>query len=92
MFFLITRAVQQVSGLIFQPMNYLILKLLDTGRQSGITDGIGKISILGEDKSMKAFLSDQCKEIEETTEWERLQSSSRKLEISREHFMQIWAR
>ena len=65
MFFLITRAVQQVSGLIFQPMNYLILKLLDTGRQSGITDGIGKISILGEDKSMKAFLSDQCKEIEE---------------------------
>ena len=46
-------------------MNYLILKLLDTGRQSGITDGIGKISILGEDKSMKAFLSDQCKEIEE---------------------------
>ena len=32
----------------------------------------------------KAFLSDQCKEIEETIEWE-------KLEIPREHFMQRWA-
>ena len=39
----------------------------------------------------KAFLSDQCKEIEETTEWERLGISSRKLEIPREHFMQRWA-
>ena len=39
----------------------------------------------------KAFLSDQCKEIEETTEWERLEISSRKLEIPREHFMQRWA-
>ena len=36
----------------------------------------------------KAFLSDQCKEIEETMEWERLEISSRKLEIPREHFMQ----
>ena len=31
----------------------------------------------------KAFFSDQCKEIEETTEWERLEISSRKLEIPR---------
>ena len=31
----------------------------------------------------KAFLSDQCKEIEETIEWERLEVSSRKLEIPR---------
>ena len=37
----------------------------------------------------KAFHSDQCKEIEEKTEWERsLDISSRKLEIPREHFMQ----
>ena len=35
----------------------------------------------------KAFLSNQCKE-RKTTEWERLEISSRKLEISREHFMQ----
>ena len=35
-------------------------------------------------------LSDQCKEIEKTTEWERLEISSRKLEIPREHFMQKW--
>ena len=33
-----------------------------------------------------AFFSDQCKEIEEKTEWERLEISSRKLEIPREHF------
>ena len=39
----------------------------------------------------KAFLSDQCKEIEESMEWERLEVSSRKLEKPREHFMQKWA-
>ena len=38
----------------------------------------------------KAFLSDQCKEIEEKTEWERLEISSRKMEIERKHFMQKW--
>ena len=37
------------------------------------------------------FLSDQCEEIEETIEWERLETSSRKLEIPKEHFMQRWA-
>ena len=36
----------------------------------------------------KAFLGDQCKEIEETREWKILEISSRKLEIPREHFMQ----
>ena len=40
----------------------------------------------------KVFLSNQCKEIEKTTEWERLDISSRKLEIPREHFMQRSAR
>ena len=40
----------------------------------------------------KAFLSDQCKEIEENNRRERLEISSRKLEIPREHFMQRWAR
>ena len=43
-------------------------------------------------RDKKAFLSDQCKEIEEKTEWERLEISSRKLEIPRGHFMQRWAR
>ena len=42
-------------------------------------------------RDKKAFFSDQCKEIEETSEWERLEISSRKLEIPREHFMQRWA-
>ena len=36
----------------------------------------------------KKVFSDQCKEIEENIEWERLEISSRKLEIPREHFMQ----
>ena len=41
-------------------------------------------------RDKKAFLNDQCKEIEETIEWERLENS-RKLEIPREHVMQRWA-
>ena len=43
-------------------------------------------------REKKAFLSDQCKEIEENTERERLEICSRKLEIPREHFTQTWAR
>ena len=39
----------------------------------------------------KAFLSEQCKEIEENNRMERLEISSRKLEIIRAHFMQGWA-
>ena len=41
-------------------------------------------------RDKKAFLRDQCKEIEENNRWERLEVSSRKLEIPREHFMQRW--
>ena len=41
-------------------------------------------------REKKAFLSGQCKEVEETTEWERLEISSRKLEIPREHLRQRW--
>ena len=36
----------------------------------------------------KAFFSDQCKKYRKRTEWERLEISSRKLEIPREHFIQ----
>ena len=42
-------------------------------------------------RDKKAFFSNQCKEIEKTTEWERLEISSRKSEIPREHFMPRWA-
>ena len=38
-------------------------------------------------RDKKVVLSNQCKE-RKTIEWERLEISSRKLEISREHFMQ----
>ena len=43
-------------------------------------------------RDKKAFLSDQCKEIEENNRMGKLEISSRKLEIPREHFMQRWAR
>ena len=38
-------------------------------------------------RDKKAFLSDECKAMEETIEWEKLEISSRKLEIPWEHFM-----
>ena len=42
-------------------------------------------------RDKKAFLRDQCKEVEENNRRERPEITSRKLEIPREHFMQIWA-
>ena len=42
-------------------------------------------------RDKKAFLGDQCKEIGENNKWDRLEISSRKSEIPREHFMQRWA-
>ena len=41
-------------------------------------------------RDKKAFLSDQCKEIEENNRMERLEISLRKLEIPRGYFMQRW--
>ena len=43
-------------------------------------------------RDKKAFLSDQCKEIEENNRMGETRISSRKLEIPREHLMQRWAR
>ena len=40
----------------------------------------------------KVFLSGQCKKIEENNRMGKLEISSRKLEIQREHFRQRWAR
>ena len=40
----------------------------------------------------KAFLSDQCKEIEENNRMGNTRDLFKKLEIAREHFMQRWAR
>ena len=39
-------------------------------------------------RDKKAFFSEQCKEIEQTVEWEGLEISLRKLEIPWEHVMQ----
>ena len=42
-------------------------------------------------RDKKAFLSDQCKEIKENNRMGKLDISSRKLEIPREHFIKRWA-
>ena len=43
-------------------------------------------------RDKKAFLSDQCKEIEEKNRIGKTRDLFKKLEIPREHFMQRWAR
>jgi len=43
-------------------------------------------------RDKKAFLSDQCKEIEENNRMRKTRDSSRKSEIPKEYFMQRWAR
>ena len=42
-------------------------------------------------RDKKAFLSDQCKEIEENNGMGKTRNFFKKLEIQREHFMQQWA-
>ena len=42
-------------------------------------------------RNKKAFLSDQCKEIEENNRMGKTRDLFKKIEILREHFMQIWA-
>ena len=43
-------------------------------------------------RDKKAFLSDQCKEIEENNRMGKTRDLFKKLEIPREHFMERWAR
>jgi len=43
-------------------------------------------------RDKKAFLSDQCKEIEENNRMGKTGDLSKKLEIPKEYFMQRWAR
>ena len=43
-------------------------------------------------RGKKAFLSDQCKEIEENNRMVKTRDLFKKIEIPREHFMQRWAR
>jgi len=42
-------------------------------------------------RDKKAFLSGQCKEIAENNSTGKTRNLFKKLEISREHFMQRWA-
>ena len=43
-------------------------------------------------RGKKAFLRDQCKEIEENNRMGKTRDLFKKIKISREHFMQRWAR
>ena len=43
-------------------------------------------------RDKNAFLSDQCKEIEENSRMGKTRDLFKKLEIPREYFMQRWAR
>ena len=43
------------------------------------------------DKEKSFFLSEQCKEIEESNRMGKCREFSRKLEMQREYFMQRWA-
>ena len=43
-------------------------------------------------RDKKAFLSDQCKEIEENSRMGKTRDLFKKIEIPREYFMQRWAR
>ena len=42
-------------------------------------------------KDKKAFLSDQCKEVEENNRMGKTRDLFKKIEIPRKHFMQRWA-
>ena len=42
-------------------------------------------------RDKKAFLSDQCKEIEENNKMGKTRDLFKKIKIPREHFMQKWA-
>ena len=42
-------------------------------------------------RDKKAFLSDQCKEIEENNKMGKIRDLFKKIEIPREHFMERWA-
>ena len=69
------------------------LQIAEKRREAESKGEMGKYTYLNAEfkriarRDKKAILSDQCKEVEETIEWERLEISSRKLEIPREYFL-----
>ena len=64
-------------------------KLKDKGKKDRYTLLNAEVQEIAR-REKKGFLSDQCKEIEENCRREKLEISSRKLVIPREHFMQKW--
>ena len=80
-----------------KPLSEEALKIAEKRREAKVKGEKAKYTHLNAEfqkiarRDKKAFLNEQCKKVEKTIEWERLEISSRKLEIPREHFMQRWA-
>ena len=76
-----------------QDSRVMALQIAEKRREAESKGEMGKYTYLNAEfkriarRDKKAILSDQCKEVEETIEWERLEISSRKLEIPREYFL-----
>ena len=86
------RNAKKQNGCLGKPYNCIAVKRREA-KSKGENDRYKHLNgefqrIARRDK--KAFLSDQCKEIEENNRRESLEIYSRKLEIPREHFMQRW--
>ena len=83
---------QKANGCLRMPYKYLRKKIETKGKgeKERYTDLTAEFQRIAR-RDKKAFLSDQFKNNRGKQEWERLDSTSRKLEISRENFMQRWA-
>ena len=68
-----------------EELKSLLTKVKEESEKAGLKLNIQKMKIMASG-SITSWRIDG-----ETMEWERLETSSRKLEIPREHFMQRWA-
>ena len=66
---------------------YTIREVKDKGERERCTQLNAEFQRIAK-RDKKAFLKEQYKEREENNKWERLDISSRKLDILSEHFMQ----
>ena len=87
----LTNALRNILIWQYQRLTKLLLSLFcGEGRYLSLVNRNAEFQRISR-RDKKAFLSDQCKEIEENNRMGKTKDSSRKLEIPREHFMQKWA-
>ena len=77
---------KRLNGCLKRPYKQLRKEVKAKGQRERYTQLNAEFQRIAK-RDEKAFLNEQCKEVEEIIEWERLETPSRKLEISREHFM-----